>query len=387
MIRVIFDDLSKIPIKSWADDIENNTLGQIYNLSNLPFAFKHIAILPDVHFGKGMPIGSVVVTKNVIVPNAVGSDIGCGMVAAKTSMNIKDTSIEEIKTITGAIRQQIPVGFKKHKQRQNWADFDDAPLIAIVESELNNAAYQLGTLGGGNHFIELQSDTNSYIWIMLHSGSRHIGYAIAKYYHTQAVILCEKWFSDLPTKDLSFLPLDSSEGNEYLDAMDFALKYALANRRRMLKRIEVIIRNVKNAKLHEPINVHHNFAAMENHFGQNVMVHRKGATRAYEGQLGIIPGSQGSHSYIVKGKGNPESFKSCSHGAGRIMSRTKAKSDLDLETEKKKLDDMGVIHSVRNVSDLDEAPGSYKDIETVMANQKDLVDIQVKLKPLAVIKG
>jgi len=368
------------------DDIEEGALIQARNLANLPFVFKWVAIMPDCHQGYGMPIGGVLATKRAIIPNAVGVDIGCGMCAIKTSL--KSIEKESLKKIMGKIRRKIPMGFNHHKKRQLWSGFDEAPEVDIVTQELNSAEYQLGTLGGGNHFIEIQSGSDGYIWIMLHSGSRNFGLKIANEYHKKAKILCEKWFSELPNKDLSFLPTDTQEANEYINAMNYVLQFAKANRYHMIDVIKhSMAKVINNISFDKAIDVHHNYAVLEHHFGENVIVHRKGAISARKDQIGIIPGSQGTKSYIVSGKSNPESFMSCSHGAGRKMSRNQAKEELSLANEKDLLNQQNIIHSVRHKSDLDEAPGAYKDIQKVMQNQSDLINIVIELSPLGVIKG
>jgi tRNA-splicing ligase RtcB (3'-phosphate/5'-hydroxy nucleic acid ligase) len=385
MIKVI--DTERIPVKLWLSDIEDGALEQALSLAMLPFAFKHIAIMPDSHVGYGMPIGGVMATEGVVVPNAVGVDIGCGMCAVKTSLT--DIDVVTLKNIMGLIRECIPVGFAHNKEKNKWYGDMFLPDIDIINQEIDNSCYQIGTLGSGNHFIEIQKGSDGFIWIMLHSGSRNFGLKIAKEYHEKAKMLCERWYSDIPCKDLSFLPLDSEYGKEYMVAMNFALSFAKENRRRMIDLILdcLFVGCKRTIAFVETIDIHHNYAQMENHFGKNVLVHRKGATSAREGQIGIIPGSQGTKSYIVKGKGNPESFMSCSHGAGRKMGRKEASRTLNLEAEKKILNDQGIIHSIRNEKDLDEASGAYKDISVVMSNQSDLVDIVVELSPLAVIKG
>lgn len=236
-----------------------------------------------------------------------------------------------------------------------------------------------------NHFIEIQSGSDGHIWVMIHSGSRNFGLKTADAYHKKAVAMCERWVSNIPDKDLAFLPLDTPEGREYLTAMNYCLDFAFANRALMMKNILEIVSDLTGATIEQEVNIHHNYAQIENHFGEDVIVHRKGATKATTDTIGIIPGSMGSHSYIVSGKGNPDSFMSCSHGAGRKMGRKEAKRTLDLAQEQEKM--KRVVHGLRNVSNLDEAPGAYKDIDIVMENQKDLVDILVELTPIANIKG
>jgi tRNA-splicing ligase RtcB len=262
----------------------------------------------------------------------------------------------------------------------------------IVQREYKNALKSIGTLGGGNHFIEIQKGSDGHIWIMIHSGSRNLGKQIADHYDKIARELNKKWYSEVPDKwELAFLPVNSKEGQSYIREMNYAVEFALANRKLMIDRVieifqkELVGFENPETKFNEMINIAHNYARQENHFGKNVWVHRKGATSAREEEIGIIPGSQGTKSYIVKGKGNPESFESCSHGAGRKMGRKQAQRSLSYEEEIKKMG--SVIHGMRGEKDLDEAPGSYKDIDVVMQNQKDLVDIVVELSPLAVIKG
>jgi tRNA-splicing ligase RtcB len=376
----------RIPIKLWLDDIEDCAMEQAKNLAMLPFAFHHIAIMPDAHLGYGMPIGGIMATQNVVVPNAVGLDIGCGMASAKIDFN--ELGIDGIKLIMGEIRKRIPLGFNHHKEPHEWEGFNRAPDIEVIQKELKSARHQIGTLGGGNHFVEIQRGSDGGIWIMIHSGSRNFGKQIATEYHNRAKQLCERWYSDIPHKDLAFLPMDSTDGQEYITAMNYALEFARENRRQMMLAIDDAFKIViGTGTVSDIFDIHHNYAVMEHHFGKNVMVHRKGAVKAYEGDKGIIPGSQGTASYIVRGLGNPESFKSSSHGAGRRLGRGAAIRSLSLEDEKRKLDEKGIIHAVRTAQDLDEASGAYKDIETVMENQKDLVEIEIKLSPLAVIKG
>lgn len=382
----------KIPIKLWLKNIESGALNQAINLANHPKAFHHIALMPDAHVGFGMPIGGVLATTDAIIPNAVGVDIGCGICAVQTSL--REIPIETLKGIMGAIRKKIPVGFNRHKSKQNFqlipdpSDYDKKNM-PIVDREYNSALYQIGTLGGGNHFIEIQRGKDGFIWLMVHSGSRNIGYKVAMHYNKLAKSLNEKWKSQVPLKwDLAYLPLDSSQGKIYQKEMQYCVDFALASRSLMMRRIkEAISYFIDGVSYVEMINIAHNYAAQEKHFGKNVIVHRKGATLASTDTTGIIPGSQGMKSYIVKGKGNPESFESCSHGAGRQLGRRQAQRQLNLKSEQKALDDKGIIHSIRSKRDLDEAPSAYKDISTVMKNQDDLVEVLVELEPLAVIKG
>ena len=261
--------------------------------------------------------------------------------------------------------------------------------LPIVEKEYSSALKQIGTLGGGNHFIEIQQGNDGFVWLMIHSGSRNIGFKVAHHYNDVAISLNERWRSAVPANwQLAFLPLDSEEGRSYLAEMQYCVDFALASRGLMMELVKrSIVEVIADVTFGDIINIAHNYATMEHHFGTNVMIHRKGATKAYPDQLGIIPGSQGTASYIVRGKGEPESFMSCSHGAGRKMGRKQAERELDLNAEIERLDSMGVIHAIRYQKDLDEAPGAYKDISTVMSNQTDLVDIAVELRPLAVIKG
>ena len=388
MIKVITSE--RIPIKLWLDDIEEGALEQVKNLANLPFSFKHIAIMPDSHQGYGMPIGGVLATTGVIIPSAVGVDIGCGVCSVKT--NLTEIDKEKLQYIVNDIKKYIPVGFSWNKEKQNrdlMPTIKDKETMYIVHNEFENALFQIGTLGGGNHFIEIQKGSDGYIWIMIHSGSRNLGKKIADHYNKIAVNLNESWFSCVPKNwNLAFLPIVSKEAKQYKEEMEYCVSFAFSNRKLMMDKIQRIFENNIPSVVFDPIiNIAHNYAIFENHFGKNVIVHRKGATQAKKGQIGIIPGSQGSKSYIVKGKGNPESFYSCSHGAGRKLGRKEAIRTLSLEEQKKIMDSKGIIHSIESIKDLDEAPGAYKDIETVIRNQEDLVEILVELSPLAVIKA
>ncbi len=390
-MKQVVSEGCRVPIKMWVSDIEENALAQARNLANLPFIFKHVALMPDCHSGYGMPIGGVIATKGVVIPNAVGVDIGCGMCAVKTSLNEINTDV--LKTIMSGIRELVPLGFDHHKQAQEESlmpSLENVPEHGIVQRQYIAAKKQIGTLGGGNHFIEIQKDSDGHVWIMIHSGSRNIGLKVADHYNKLAIHLNERWHSSVDKKqDLAFLPIETEEAKDYFSEMQYCVDFAFANRMLMMERIKSVFSSVigESFSALEFINIAHNYARWESHFGTNVIVHRKGATSAREGEVGIIPGSQGTKSYIVQGKGNTESFQSCSHGAGRVMGRKQAQRELVLEEEIEKLNSKGIVHSIRNTRDLDEAPGAYKNIDTVMANQVDLVDILVELSPLAVIKG
>jgi len=389
------------PIKSWCENPDEGTIKQAQDLSALPFIHKWVCLMPDTHLGYGMPIGGVIGAENVIIPNAVGVDIGCGMAAVKFSA--KECSIEQIKNIFTEARKRIPIGKNRHKERVKTDFFDDCTIPFsnfLKETQVNftEMLCQLGTLGGGNHFIEIQQDENDNIWCMLHSGSRNIGYKVAGYFHKIAKEMCMKYHSHIPNMDLSFLPMNSDEGQEYFVMMNLMVRFAKENRRIMMEIMENLICDELNTnkeilvstnpfKEFTTIDIPHNYARLENHYGKNVYVHRKGAVSAREGEIVLIPGSQGTSSYICKGKGNKESFMSCSHGAGRRYSRTVAKKLLDLDKEWNRLDELGIVHSVTSIDKLDESFSAYKNIEAVMEQQEDLVEIIHKLKPLGVIKG
>lgn len=390
MKRII--DTERIPIKLWLDEIDDNTLFQVKNLANLPFAFKHIALMPDAHTGYGMPIGGVMAADNVVVPNAVGVDIGCGICAVKTDMKFTPSIQKQLSKIVDEIKERVPLGFDHHKKVQDEGLMPqgyDIENMHVVKKEYKSALKQIGTLGGGNHFIEIQRDKEDFIWLMIHSGSRNLGKQVADHYNRIAKHLNSIWYSSVnPKADLAFLPFKTREAHQYFEEMNYCVEFALANRKLMLTRVqEIFVDFFPNIKFGEIINIAHNYAKWEKHFGKNVVVHRKGATSAHLGEFGIIPGSQGTKSYIVVGLGNPESFSSCSHGAGRVMGRNEAIRSLSLEHEIRKLNKKGILHSIRSQRDLDEAPSAYKNIQQVMLDQEDLVKIVTEVSPLAVIKG
>lgn len=381
------------PVKIWTDNVEENAMQQIENLTTLPFLYHHLAIMPDVHAGMGMPIGGVLACVDAVIPNAVGVDIGCGMCAVKTNWHVADISPETMrKSIMRDVRRLIPLGMNHHTMMQDekyLPQGHDIDKTEIVKRRQTAIRHEIGTLGGGNHFIEFQKDREGMLWIMIHSGSRNLGKLVGDHYNKIAATLNERWHSVVPKEiRLPFLPLCSPEFTAYWREMQYCIDFALCNRRLMMQRIEEALADALPGIEFEPmINIAHNYAAWENHFGKNVIVHRKGATLARKGTIGIIPGSQGSASYIVEGLGNPESFCSCSHGAGRALSRTAAINTLDMKAEQRHLDEMGIIHAIRNQKDMQEATGAYKDIEKVIANEQDLVSIRERLLPVAVIKG
>ena len=385
----------KHPIKSWLSEseMEVDALQQAKNVANLPFIYKHMAWMRDGHLGYGMPIGGVMATEGVVIPNAVGVDIGCGMGAIKYDYE-GSLSKGIRKAIMGKIRNAIPMGFGNNRKKP-WLN-DELPYKSILDAGLpfihnqdrNHLKKQLGTLGAGNHFIEIQQDQFGYIWVMVHSGSRNIGNKTAGYYDKIARKLNIQWHTKVPmAHELAFLPIETKEGKDYMDEMNWCVAFAKLNRNIMLRIINDIVQDTFPIPYVCQYDVAHNYARWENHFGKNVIVHRKGATAARKDEIVIIPGSQGAKSYIGVGLGNKDSFTSCSHGAGRAMSRTKAKKTLNLKEEIKKMDDQDIIHGMRNKSNLDEAMGAYKDIEDVMTGQMDLVNIKYELSPKAVLKG
>ncbi len=385
--------INNVIVKSWVAELDQHGQDEVANLCRLPFIHHHLALMPDAHGGKGMPIGGVLATKGVVVPNAVGVDIGCGMCAVKTKVRVADLEQAVLrKQILRGIRQLVPVGHDHHKQMQSEEHMPqgfDIDGMHVVKRELKSAFKQVGTLGGGNHFIELQRDDDGWLWVMIHSGSRNLGKQVGDFYNQKAEALNRRWYSMVPSEiQLPFLPVRTEEFREYWAEMEYCVAFALCNRKLMMERIcQVIGDAVSGAEFEPMINIAHNYARWEEHFGENCIVHRKGATSAREGEVGIIPGSQGTCSYITEGLGNPESFMSCSHGAGRRLSRTAARFELSLEEEIARLEKAGVIHAIRTQADLDEAAGAYKNIDEVMAAQADLVRIRTRLMPVAVIKG
>jgi tRNA-splicing ligase RtcB len=378
-----------VPVKLWTklEDVESEALTQLKNIASLPWVFRHVAVMPDVHFGIGATVGSVIAMKDAISPAAVGVDIGCGMGAIRTNLKA-DALPDSLTEIRNKIEQKIPVGFNEHKQpkvqsRTNslFAEFRSLhPKVMDLESK---AVYQCGTLGGGNHFIELCLDTENTVWMMLHSGSRNIGKTLAEIHISTAKKLTHNTY--LPDRDLAVFLANTPEMEAYRRDLFWAQRYALLNRQTMFEIYKTILKGFfPDIKFEEPILCHHNYVSEETHFGEDVIVTRKGAISAREGEWGIIPGSMGTKSYIVRGLGNPESFHSASHGAGRRMSRTQAKKNYtlkDLEAQ------TSGVECRKDGGVLDEIPGAYKNIDEVIENQKDLVKVEYELKQILCVKG
>lgn len=388
---------TRVPIISWAKEIDERTLEQAINLADLPFAYHHVAVMADAHMGYGMPIGGVLAAENAIIPNAVGVDIGCGvricetnlkypeMVGGRTS-NAKETVLH---TILSQISRDIPLGFRHHNKKQEADLFKKIPKIEILLKEEENAKTQVGTLGGGNHFIEIQRDEDNNIYLMVHSGSRNYGKKTADHYYKRAIEYDKKNNLEITHKELSWFPFDSKEGREYFEAMNFCLDFAKENRKQMMGKVENSMKKyIPDFESKFVYNIHHNYASKENHFGKEVIVHRKGATQAKKDQICLIPGSMGTKSYIAKGLGSPDSFESCSHGAGRTLGRKEAKRKITVQHVMEHLKEQNVLIFTPSKRDLpEEAAEAYKNIEEVMSDQKDLVEITHELTPLGVVKG
>ena len=401
---IYYQDIQKIPIKSWCDILDDGTREQALNLANHPVTRKWVALMPDAHAGYGMPIGGVILCENAVIPNAVGVDIGCGVRAVKTGFNASAFDKQTLRKISDEIKKVIPVGFGVHQEPQQWDGFEEYIETAtnlgwgwFTPDVFKRARRSLGTLGGGNHFIELQRDDGDCLWVMIHSGSRNLGKQIADHYHKWAVELNGQYHSDIPTPDLAFLPDDSAVGQCYIEDMNFALTFAQANREFMmsavLDSIEAITSDCPVLRGGE-IDVHHNYATIENHFGKNYWIHRKGATAAWIGDYGLIPGSMGTKSYVVFGKGSKDSFSSCSHGAGRRMGRTAANASITLEMAERAVS--GVVcdrfskitkGKQKGLYDVSESPQAYKPIDEVINAQLDLVSVAVELTPILNVKG
>lgn len=394
------------PIKMWTDGVpvEDDARQQLMNTAKMPFIFKHLAVMPDVHLGKGSTIGSVIPTHKAIIPAAVGVDIGCGMIACKTTLVAADLP-DSLAPLRAAIEAAVPHGRTSPRSGrdkgawgkqapdlvdQAWAGLqdefkqitDDYPILKNT-----NNHYHLGTLGTGNHFIEICLDEQQTVWIMLHSGSRGVGNAIGNLFIELAKKDLQEHMANIPDQDLAYFEEGSRYFGDYVKAVGWAQRFAKTNREIMMNHVIAAMRKIitKPFQTHlEAVNCHHNYVQKESHFGEEVYVTRKGAVSAKQGELGIIPGSMGARSYIVRGKGNPESFNSCSHGAGRTMSRTKAKKLFTVADQEKATEG---VECRKDADVIDEIPMAYKDIDAVMEAQRELVDVVYVLKQIVCVKG
>lgn len=395
------------PVKIWTADVEASAMEQLKNLSALPFIHKHVAVMPDVHWGMGSTVGSVIPTIKAIVPAAVGVDIGCGMMAWRLEMKAAELP-DNLAPLRSAIEAAVPHGRTDNGGANDRGAWHSAPLRIQAEWPMlandsrlrlltdhhpkalrhhHNADRQLGTLGTGNHFIEICLDKDENVWVMLHSGSRGIGNRIGSYFIEKAKEQMEAYYIELDDPNLAYLPEASPLFGHYWQAVSWAQDYAATNRRLMMREVLLAMRATLGTSIainEYAVNCHHNYVALENHYGQNVYITRKGAVRAREGDLGIIPGSMGARSFIVRGKGNAESFNSCSHGAGRRMSRGEAKRRFSVGDL---ADQTHGVECRKDADVVDEIPGAYKPIDEVMANQSDLVEIVAELKQVLCVKG
>ena len=396
--EVLVDPSQRVPVKIWTDEVDDLSRAQLSNIASLPFIHHHVAAMPDVHLGIGATIGSVIATHKAIIPAAVGVDLRCGMGAARLSLTANEIDEKALQKVFDQISRDVPVGRAQHRDERVLVDAakpfepglksltDRHPELLKAFGKFSKWTNQMGTLGGGNHFIEVCLDETNQVWVMLHSGSRGIGNAIASYFIALARKDMERWMIQLPDRDLAYFPEGSEHFADYVEAVHWAQDYAMQNRTSMLELVLAALQRhlPPFTVTTEAVNCHHNYVAQEHHYGENVWVTRKGAIRARQGDLGIVPGSMGARSFIVRGLGNPESFCSSAHGAGRKMSRTAAEkqftvADMVAQTQ-------GVI--CRKDKDvIDEIPGAYKDIDQVMANQADLTEILHTLKQVVCVKG
>ena len=409
---VLYDkEAMNVPVKVWLPDeaaLEASCREQAMNLSKLPFLNGWVCLMPDTHAGMGMPIGGVIAAEDVLIPNAVGVDIGCGMAYTETGVraeelkNVMTGNGNLVQAIIGDIMRNVPVGFAHHKNPMSsyvldraLDEMDKYETDGELLGQLDAGYFQIGTLGGGNHFIELQEDEEGYLAVMIHSGSRHFGKSVCDYFNQKARELNQKWYSQVPDSfRLAFLPADSPEGRQYQNWMQLSMDFAAENREKMMLTVKAILEKWigkytdLTLNFSGEINCHHNYAALENHRGKEVWVHRKGAVEAKNGQRAVIPGAMGSYSYVVMGLGNEESFCSSSHGAGRRYSRKGAMEAFRCEEVILDLERQGVVLGKKGKADVaEESRFAYKDIEEVMENQKDLVIPLKRLKTIGVVKG
>ena len=394
-----------VPVKMWTRGVpvEDGARRQLLRAAQMPFIFKHVAVMPDVHIGIGATVGSVIPTKNAIIPAAVGVDIGCGMMACRTSLTANDLP-DSLGHLRSAIERAVPHGRTSGRRGRDKGSWGEAPKTSEaawaglkdrfdvitgkhkVIAQSNNLNH-LGTLGTGNHFIEVCLDQEDRVWFMLHSGSRGVGNRIGRYFIELAKKDMEKWFINIPDKDLAYFPEGTDHFDDYVESVEWAQDFAFANRTVMMQNVIAAARAVLPVPFEaevEAVNCHHNYVSRENHFGEDIFVTRKGAVRARKGDMGIIPGSMGTRSYIVRGLGNEDSFCSCSHGAGRVMSRTEAKKRISMEEHLEAVKD---VECRKDAAVLDETPAAYKPIDKVMDAQKDLVEIMHTLRQVVCVKG
>ncbi|MBU7579455.1 MAG: RtcB family protein [Porphyrobacter sp.] len=393
------------PIKAWTRGVpvDAKAREQLSRAAQMPFIFRHVAAMPDVHVGIGATVGSVIPTKGAVIPAAVGVDIGCGMMAARTSLVASDLP-DNLAAIRSAIEAAVPHGRTAGRGKRDKGAWGEPPRMVIdawaklaerfgrivakhPRLRNTNNLMHLGTLGTGNHFIELCLDEQQRVWVMLHSGSRGVGNAIGTFFIELAKQDMRKWHINLPDQDLAYFPEGTDHFDDYVEAVEWAQDFAALNRQVMMAHVIDALRGQIAKPFEaecEAVNCHHNYVRREHHFGENVLVTRKGAVRAAKGVMGIIPGSMGAKSFIVRGLGNPESFDSCSHGAGRIMSRTEAKKLVTLDEH---LADTAGVECRKDAGVIDETPKAYKPIEAVMAAQADLVEIVHTLKQVVCVKG
>jgi tRNA-splicing ligase RtcB (3'-phosphate/5'-hydroxy nucleic acid ligase) len=383
----------RVPIKSWAPDLAGTALEQATNLSNLPFAIDHVALMPDAHAGYGMPIGGVLFADRAVVPYAIGVDIGCGVALVETDLTMETLSPAGLAATLAQVARDVPVGSASQARPVNresaLAEIGLELPTSIEDAWFARAVQQLGTLGSGNHFLEVQRDESGRVYVMLHSGSRSLGKTVCDAFHQRAMALCTARGLPLPHRELAYLPGDTPEFDGYWAAMTFALRFAEVNRSRMLDATEAAFaRHTRIGRFDRLVDVHHNYAAWEHHAGRDGIVHRKGAVRARAGETVLIPGSMGTASYVAEGLGNRDAFETCQHGAGRAMSRTaarKAKTSKEVFAE---MAELGVaLHSGDPKTVAEEAAFAYKDIESVMAASTELVRPTKRLTPLGVVKG
>jgi len=403
----VINDQGSVPIKHWTRGVplEDAARAQLQNIAKLPFIHGWVAVMPDVHLGKGATVGSVVPTVGAIVPAAVGVDIGCGMMAARTSLTASDLP-DDLAPLRSAIEAAVPHGRTATRGQRDKGAWENPPALTaeawtalkddfarIVEkspalARTNNLKH-LGTLGTGNHFVEVCLDEEQRVWFMLHSGSRGVGNAIGVHFIELAKQDMRRWMINLPDQDLAYLPEGSEHYDDYVFAVDWAQRFARANRQIMMQHVvdaarKVIPKPFTAEAEAEAVNCHHNYVSREHHFGKDVFVTRKGAVSARKGELGIIPGSMGAKSFIVRGLGNPDSFHSCSHGAGRVMSRTQARKLISVADHVKAT---AHVECRKDADVVDESPAAYKSIDAVMAAQSDLVEIVHTLRQVVCVKG